>query len=576
MGRRAETLIISTTENNMSIIGKKWKIENENPSRSLFEKLLDNRNITEEIVADFLNPDLKNGFHNPFLMKNMRKSIERIKKAIKNQERIIIFGDYDTDGISGTAILVHTLQDLNANISYRLPHRVTDGYGINTKFIEEFAKIGIDLIITVDCGIACDKQIKLAKEYGIDVIVTDHHTIPQNFPREAYAILHPGQKSCDYPFDKLTGAGVAFKLAQALIRTFYKRGTEEKEEELLDLACLGTIADLGELTGENRLIVKRGLESLKKTKWRGLKSLKVVARIDEQSKIDTHCIGYYLAPRLNAAGRIDTPYLALQLLLNQSEKADLFAKKLERLNQERQRLTRLAMDQIEEDLKDNIHKQKILVAYNQNWHTGILGLIAGKLADKYGRPCIIMEDRGEELVGSARGPESICLMEILNQAGRLLDHFGGHRQAAGFRLKKQNLESFIEKINNFADKKFKLEELKPLLNIDCEVTIKDLNLDTYHQIEKLAPFGVGNKRPLFILKDISISAIKNVGKDGKHLKFTTNIGTLKFDTIGFGLSDKADQIRNFRKTDIVCYLDENNWNGARMLQLQAVDLAKTQ
>lgn len=560
----------------MSIIGKKWKIKNEDISKSLFEKLLENRKITEERVDDFLNPDLKNGFHDPFLMKNMKKSVKRIKKAIEKQERIIIFGDYDTDGVTGTAILVHTLQDLNANVSYRLPHRVEDGYGMSTKFIEEFAKIGIDLIITVDCGIACSKQIKLAKKYGIDVIVTDHHTIPQNFPKEAHAVLHPQQESCDYPFDKLTGAGVAFKLAQALIRTFYKTEAQEKEEELLDLACLGTIADLGELTGENRLIVKRGLESLKKTKWRGLKSLKEIAKINEQSKIDTHCIGFYLAPRLNAAGRIDTPYLALQLLLNQSEKTDLFAKKLERLNQQRQRLTRLAMDQIEENLKDNIHKQKILIAHNPNWHTGILGLIAGRLADKYGRPCIVMEDRGEELVGSARSPKSICLMEILNQASKLLDHFGGHRQAAGFRLKKQNLESFIKNVNNFADKKFKLEKLKPILNIDCEITIRDLNLDAYHQIEKLAPFGVGNEKPLFILRDISISDIKTVGKDGKHLKFVTNIGALKFDTIGFGLGDSVDQIKNFRKTDIVCYIDENNWNNERMLQLQVMDLAKTE
>src|SRR3989338_3619840 len=281
----------------MSVLGKKWVIKNTDKSKTTFEKILSNRGMREV-------EELKN-FHDPFLFLDMKRSSERIEKAVKDKERIIIFGDYDADGITAAAILIHTLKKMGANLSYRLPNRVTDGYGLSEKFIDEFIEKNIKLVVTVDCGISCGKEIKKAKESGIDVIITDHHTIPAKAPESSYATIHPKYKNSEYPFKELTGAGVALKLAQALI---YRNLQEEEKEKfffsLLDLATIGTIADLGPLVDENKLIVKKGLEILANTKWHGLKKIKKLTNIKDGDRIDPGKIGFQIAPRLNAAGRI--------------------------------------------------------------------------------------------------------------------------------------------------------------------------------------------------------------------------------------------------------------------------------
>ena len=366
----------------MTVLSKQWRIKNEDQSLGVAEKLLANRGMVEKTqIQAYLYPSRKS-FHNPFLMKDMEKAVQRIKKAIANKEKIMIFGDYDVDGISGTAILFQTLKTMGARVSYRLPHRVKDGYGLSNAFVEEFAKVGANLVITVDCGISCANQIELAKSHGIDIIVTDHHTIPEKFPDLAHAILHPRQPGCDYPFKGLTGAGVAFKLASALITDKYDG--EEKENflfSLMDLASLGTVADIGPIQDENRIIVKYGLEALQDTKWVGLKYLKAQAGIEPNTKLNIATIGFRIGPRINAAGRIDHPYYALQLLLStaeEEEKGKLLAEHLEKLNHTRQQMVFKALEEAEAQYL-NRKSDKVFVAWSPDWHVGILGLIAGKI-----------------------------------------------------------------------------------------------------------------------------------------------------------------------------------------------------
>ncbi len=428
----------------MSVLNKNWLIKNQDPDLGITEKLLLNRGITEQNqIQSYLYPNYKKGFHNPFLMKDMDKAVDRIKKAILRNEKIMVFGDYDVDGISGTAILYNTLKIMGARVSYRLPHRVKDGYGLSNAFIEEFIKLGVNVAITVDCGISCKSQVDLAHNYGLDVIITDHHTIPEQMPDKAYAILHTSQPGDEYPFKGLTGAGVAYKFASALITDKY--GVEEREEylyALLDLASLGTVADIGPIRDENRIIVKFGLEALKDTRWSGLRHLKEQAGIQPDEKLNIGTIGFKIGPRINAAGRIDHPYYALQLLLSEdNEKGKLLAEHLERLNHDRQQMVIKAMLEAETQYTGR-RSEKIFVAWSPDWHVGILGLIAGKISEKYGVPAMILQDFGDYLVASARSPETFNVVEALTATGDYLEHFGGHAQAAGFNIRKERLEDF--------------------------------------------------------------------------------------------------------------------------------------
>lgn len=549
----------------MSVLGKRWLIKNQNNDKSIFERIMENRGLSSlDEITDF---------HDPFLFEDMEKAVQRIDRAINSQESIVIFGDYDVDGISGTAILVHILKKLKANITYCLPNRLTDGYGLSIKFIDEFIQKNIKLLITVDCGISCYQQIQKAKNHKIDTIITDHHTIPEILP-EAFAILHPKKPNTKYPFRELTGAGVALKLAQALIKKYLP--DQEQDEcfnSLLDLATLGTIADLGSLKDENRLIVIKGLASLANTKWLGLKKIKELANIKEGEAVDATHIGFQLAPRINAAGRIGDPYTALTLLLqeDQNENIKILGDKLEQLNRERQNMTEQAMKEAEENFSNIRQQPYIFIAHNPNWHVGILGLIAGKLAEKHGRPAIIMQDFGDTLVASARSPEYFNIIEALAAHKDYMINFGGHAQAAGFNIKKTELQNFIAKISAYTEGKLKNIELKSTLEIDCELYGKEINFDLIAEIEKLQPFGVDNKKPTFILSSLEPQFIDKVGHEGNHLKFTARLQDKNFPVIAFRMGCFADQLRKHKKIDLVFQLDRHRWKDRDFIQLQALD-----
>lgn len=549
----------------MSVLGKKWLIKNDDNQKTVFERLMENRG--------FEDLDSLSDFHDPYLFNEMEKAVQRIDKAVKNQERVIVFGDYDVDGISGTAILVHILKKIGANVSYRLPNRLNDGYGLSLKFIDEFIEKNINLVITTDCGISCHSEVAKANEHNIDVIITDHHTVPET-PPAAFAILHPKIPNSNYPFKELTGAGVALKLAHALIKRYLPE-TEQQSylHSLLDLATLGTIADLGSLKGENRLIVTHGLTALTNTKWVGLKKIKELASLKEGTKINAINIGFQLAPRINAAGRIGDPYTALSLLLQEeeNEKVTQLGDKLESLNKERQAMTEQAMKEAEQIFLNKENLPHILIAYNTNWHVGILGLVAGKLAEKYGRPAIIMQDFGDTLVASARSPQYFNIVEALTKAKHHLVSFGGHAQAAGFNMEKAKLMDFTAEISEIASNILQHTELKTILEIDCQLSGEEISLQLLEKIEKLQPFGVDNRKPTFVMKNIEPYFINKVGQDGNHMKFTIKNGNQKFPVIAFRMGPFAEQLRKHRKIDLVFQLELHSWNEREFIQLQALD-----
>lgn len=559
-----------------SILGRKWRLREQDPQLNIFQNILKNRQITDpEQVNNYLSPNYKKGFHNPFLMKDMERAVERLNQAINKQERIMIFGDYDVDGISGTAVLCNTLRLCGANFSYRLPHRVHDGYGLNIKFIDEFLEKGVKILITVDCGISCAEQIERAARGGIDVIITDHHTIPARVPTDAHAILHPGQPDCPYPFKGLTGSGVAYKLASALITARFEGAERERLlYALLDLASLGTVADIGPLLGENRIIVKYGLEAMQQSQWPGLQMLMESAGIDLHRKLAVTDIGFKIGPRINAAGRIDHPYYALQMLLHDGDAPEgrSKARHLEQLNSERQQMVQKAL--LEADLKfaEWPAKRKIFVAWSPDWHVGIVGLICSRMVEKHGLPTIIMQEFDEHLVASFRSNAALNAVEALNSVRDLLSHYGGHAQAAGFSLPKANLPAFIERISAHAALTLANHDFAAPLLLDARLSHHDINDNFMRLITQMEPFGVGNEKPLFLLPGANVEDFRTVGKDQNHLHFQARSATGKFSAIAFKMGKFLPDLRHHRSLDLACHLEKNIWNGRESIQLQVVDV----
>jgi len=564
--------------NNKSLLGQSWKLQPQDPGLNIIQNILKNRSLTEPAQLNaYLNPNLKKGFHNPFLMKGMDRAVERLNRAIKDQERIIIFGDYDVDGISGTAILYNALKLCGANLSYRLPHRINDGYGLNIKFFEEFKEKEVKLLLTVDCGISCHEQVDQAAEFGIDVIITDHHTIPAQIPEKAYAILHPKQTDCPYPFKGLTGAGVAYKLASALITDRFAGPARDRILfSLLDLVSLGTVADLGPLLDENRIIVKYGLEAMQNSSWPGLNLLMESAGIDLSQKLGVSDIGFKIGPRINAAGRIDHPYHALQMLLHEGdlEEGKFKASRLERLNQERQQMVQIALAEAEQRFADYPSDRKIFIAWSPDWHAGILGLICSKIVEKYGLPTIVLQEFEEHLVASFRSNKTLNAVDSLNHVSEYLEHFGGHAQAAGFSLKKSNLEPFIEKISAYAAEVLEHHHFEQELLIDAILDRHDINDNFMRLLGQMEPFGVGNEKPVFLVRNIQPKDLKTVGREKQHLHFQADTGMSHFSSIAFKMGTYFSAIEGSEKLDLALHLERNVWNGRETIQFQVLDFMK--
>lgn len=542
----------------------------------LILQLLFNRGLnTQKQIDEFLMPEYSQHLYDPFLFKDMQKATERLRRAIEHKEKVLIYGDYDVDGVTSSAILKLTIDKFGGTSEVYLPDREKEGYGMKEEVVANAAKDKVSLIVTCDCGITGVKEIDLANKLGIDVIVTDHHLpSPAGGLPPAYAIINPHCEQ-NYPFKYLAGVGVAFKLIQGLLKlpvSNYPRtqlpNPEAFEKWLLDLVALGTVADRMPLLDENRTLAKYGLIVLNKTSRIGLRALCQAASL-EMGDIDTRNIEYQIAPRINVASRLDHASIAFALLMSKNQpEAEELAQDLNRINTQRQKLVEEIIQQLKNELREE-PAVKAIVVQGEKWPAGILSLISGKLIDEYHRPSFALNPRQEGVKGSARSVEEFNLVEALNTVSHLFSRFGGHRMAAGFTIKSKELvPEFIQAMQQLAEDKLKDVDLSKKLFIDAEVNLEELGWEAEEALEKFVPFGEGNRRPLFLVKDLKIENLQRVGQNSQHLKLIA--GGKKF--ILFCANGKCDNLRVGDMIEVVTELGVNEWNGTKELQMKIIDL----
>ncbi|SES97034.1 single-stranded-DNA-specific exonuclease RecJ [Anaerobranca gottschalkii] len=539
------------------------ELANEHNISPFIAELLIKRGIASEDVPAFLNPKLED-LYSPFRLKDMEKGVERIKRAIKNKEKILIFGDYDVDGITSTAVLYFGLKELGGEVSYYIPNR-EEGYGLNKEALAQAISQGVSLVITVDCGITGLEEVIFCNEQGVNCIVTDHHLPPEVLP-PAFAIINPKQKGCNYPFKELAGVGLAFKLITALYQTFNKIGWEK----YLDLVALGTVADLVPLLGENRTIVSLGLKKMNEDLRMPLKKLASVAGVT--TEIEAYHLGFVFGPRLNAAGRLESPKEAINLLLAQNEEQALeLAKFLDKQNKERQEVEQRILEEcIQMVDKLNLGKTKVLVLANEDWHHGVIGIVASRLVEKYHRPVILLAIKGEEANGSCRSIEGFHIHQALTYCEDLLIKYGGHAMAAGLTINKKYINEFREKINSYAVENNIDNYLVPKLYIDATLDPTNLDLKMIGEINKLKPFGQGNPPPVFRIPNLKICKFSLINEC--HLKVDFKLDHMWLNTIGFKKGDLISRIYGKKHISVAGYLEENNFNGNTSLQMKFIDL----
>ena len=498
--------------------------------------------------------------HDPYELHDMDKAVTRIRQAIENYEQILIYGDYDADGMTSASIVKEALEQLGAECQVYLPNRFTDGYGPNASVYKYFIENqGISLIVTVDNGVAGHEAIELAQSMGVDVIVTDHHSMPEVLP-DAYAIVHPEHPEAEYPFKHLAGCGVAFKLATALL--------EEVQVELLDLVAIGTIADMVSLTGENRILVKYGLSVLKNTQRIGLQELFKIAGIQE-NEVDEETVGFQIAPRLNALGRLDDPNPAIELLTGfDEEEARDIALMINQKNEERKEIVQKIYDEAKTMVDLN---KPVQVLAGEGWNPGVLGIVAGRLLEELHQPVIVLNIENDLAKGSARSIEAVDIFEALDPHRDLFVAFGGHAGAAGMTLEASKLEALSQVLVAYIEDNQVDLSTKNELFLDEELSLPDLTLETLKNFEKLAPFGMDNKKPVFYLKDFKVENARTMGAGNTHLKLKISQANVAFEVVAFGLGNLATEFSQTKNLELAITLSVNKWNGQTSLQLMLVD-----
>lgn len=514
---------------------------------------------TEEALRDFLEPSLDQ-LHDPYELHDMDKAVTRIRQAIENYEQILIYGDYDADGMTSASIVKEALEQLGAECQVYLPNRFTDGYGPNASVYKYFIENqGISLIITVDNGVAGHEAIELAQSMGVDVIVTDHHSMPEVLP-DAYAIIHPEHPEASYPFKYLAGCGVAFKLATALL--------EEVQVELLDLVAIGTIADMVSLTDENRILVKYGLSVLKNTQRIGLQELFKIAGIQE-NEVDEETVGFQIAPRLNALGRLDDPNPAIEFLTGfDEEEARDIALMINQKNEERKEIVQKIYDEAKTMVDLN---KPVQVLAGEGWNPGVLGIVAGRLLEELHQPVIVLNIENDLAKGSARSIEAVDIFEALDPHRDLFVAFGGHAGAAGMTLEASKLEALSQVLVAYIEDNQVDLSTKNELFLDEELSLPDLTLETLKNFEKLAPFGMDNKKPVFYLKDFKVENARTMGAGNTHLKLKISQANVAFEVVAFGLGNLATEFSQTKNLELAVTLSVNKWSGQTSLQLMLVD-----
>jgi single-stranded-DNA-specific exonuclease len=564
----------------VSIKPKRWRISPPVPSdqaarfqnfHPVVAQILFNRGYTDPDAAKaFLLGQTPPG--NPFTMLGMKEAVPRIRWAIRKQELVVVYGDFDADGVTSTALLVTALRALGANVKPYIPHRVDEGYGLNSDALRKIARKGAKLVITVDCGIRSIQEVEDGKQAGLDMIVTDHHSVGTEVPA-ALAVINPKQENCNYAEKMLAGVGVTFKLAEALLKASAaqdRRDLPLQPEDLLDLVAIGTVADMVPLNhGENRALVMQGLRQLHSAKRLGIQELLKVASLPPEH-VDATAIGFVIGPRLNAAGRLGSAMTAYELLATRDPQVAVgHAQQLQKLNEERQRLTRETQELVRSLIRVEADMPLIFAA-DSNFQQGIVGLVAGRLTEEYYRPTIILHRGEQESHGSCRSIAEFNITEALDQCADLLLRHGGHAQAAGFAIHNDNLPTFQERIQAIVTDGLRDKDLRPTLNIDAEVKLTQLDMQLYEALCDLEPCGHDHTAPVLCSKRLCVVDQRAVGKDNAHLKLRLSDGIQELDAIAFRFGELAGDLPRF--VDVAYQLDLNEWNGTRRLQLKVQDV----
>ena len=559
--------LLNPDQNTVSSVKKAFR------TSEVIARVLANRNILNPNLArPFFTPNL-DMLHNPYLMQDMDKAVERVLKNIKSGKPIMVFGDYDVDGTTGAAALYLAFQKFGADVTYYIPDREKEGYGLSYHGIEIAKDNGIDLIITCDCGINAFVQVDFANEQNIDIIITDHHTTDTELPK-AHAILNPKREDCEYPFKGLCGGGVAFKLITAIGNELNIPLTDY--EEIIPLITLGTAADVVPIKDENRVLVHHGLNILKNLEKPGLKTLLELAGL--KGHISVGQLVFSIAPRINAAGRLGDANRAVELLVtDDQDKARLLAKELDNENKRRQMIQQAVVDEalLKVNAEADLKNENALVLANAGWHPGVVGIVASKIKEEFNRPTIIIALENGSGKGSARSVAGFDLYEALTACKTHLDGYGGHPMAAGLTLSNQKLEDFKKAFINFANERLTEENLQATLTLDSEIALQDITPRFMDFLDKLSPYGPGNMRPKFAIRNVEIAGVpKVIGKTGEHIRFKIKQGLKSYPAVGFGLSNKYEMLITGQPVDIACVVETNEWQGNTSIQMNVRDIKR--
>ena len=561
-------------------MNKKWQICEINQDKvdeikkqynlsNLLATILVNKNITtKKDIELFLNPT-RNDFYNPFLMNDMEIATNRIIKAMDNKEKVIIYGDYDVDGITSITVLKSFLCDIGLNADYYIPNRLEEGYGLNKNAIDKIYKQGYKLMITVDCGISAIEEIKYANSLGLEVIVTDHHEPTEELPK-ALAVIDNKRKDSTYPFRELAGVGVTFKLIQALGQKLNLK--EETYLKYLDIVCVGTISDIVPLISENRVIAKLGLKLIKQTKNMGLRS---IINSSGYNQINSTTISFGVAPRINACGRMGKAEEALNLLLSKDiYEVNKLTQKLNEHNKERQEIEKnIFEDAVYKIEKNQLDKNRTIVLAGKNWHHGVIGIVSSKITEMYFKPSILLSLEEGLGKGSGRSIPGFDLHDALMRCEDSIEKFGGHSMAVGIAVKEDNLNTFYKEFEKIAEE-HKTEKIIPIVNVDAKVELSEINKTMVEDLKELEPYGEANKMPVFAFKNVKIDSIRSLS-EGKHLKLTLRENNQIVNAIGFNMGKLADEYRIGDKIDIAGVLEINTFNGVDNLQINIKDVMKS-
>ncbi len=549
----------------------KWNVRNQADGLDLLERIVFGRFGESADIDAFLRPNFKLG--DPFLLPDMEKAVQRIIKAIEDKEKIVVFGDYDVDGVSATALLWEFFRYLGIDIDVHIPDRFSEGYGLGESVLNNIFASGTTLLITVDCGIRDVDLIKKMTLKGYDIIVTDHHSVGDVIP-DCVAVVNPKRANNLYPEANLAGVGVAYALARAVLQ---KLGVAVDKRELfekwhLDIVAIGTVADLMPLTGENRVIVRYGLKTLQRTKKIGLKKMMDLTGM-EPAKIDSRSIGFVLGPRLNAAGRIDKAMAAFDVLTEREEmEVNILVKNLDDYNRERRNMTDQIINDIVENMED--HVPLAIVEADESWSRGVVGLVASRIVDKYYRPAFIAQIEDDKIVGSVRGIEGINVVKILDRLSDLLDHYGGHSMAGGFSLEKNKWGQFKERLASIVEELIDPDNLEREIMIDAVTEIRELNLNLWQKWLMMEPYGLGNEEPVLLSNNIKLVNKRIIGKTGEHLKLSFEGGGKYIDALWWKSANWDNELEIGGRYDVVYKIGLNEYRDRKKIEMTLLDIKK--